>query len=173
MRKIILTIFIMLAGTCPVKASLVYSSGHNSFTSSDPQWEEIFIINDAILDFLSGNAIKLDLSNTAMANIYGGTTTNLVTADDSVVNLHYCIDIDGLQASDNSIINFYTDDFTFSAEGGKYAYGYIEGTYYNTTMDFHISFFDDTSYSHINTIPEPTTFLLLGLGGLLLRKRIC
>ena len=172
MRKIILTIcLVMLVIVCTAKGDLWYSSGYNTFTDSDPQWENIFVENDAILDFLSGNAVKLELMHTATANIYGGTMTTLWTGDSSVANLHYCIDIDDLAAFDNSIINLYTIDFILSSEGGRYGYGYIEGIYYNTTMDFHISFYDDTSYSHINTIPEPATFLSLVLGGFLLRKR--
>ena len=64
-----------------------------------------------------------------MADIYGCNMVSLLTKDYSVVNIHGG-DIGLLNASNNSDIFLYTDDYMYSPIGGSEGYGYIEGLYY-------------------------------------------
>jgi len=179
MRKIILIVLVVLAGACPVQAypdKLFTSSGQ---IVAGESWYDIDIYDTdtpppdhTIVDMFGGNVHHiLSTYDASIINITGGSVYQLRTSNESIANIHACINLDVLEAKDNSVINLYTDDFTISSENGAFGYGYIEGTYYGITTDFFINFYDDTSYSHINIVPEPATFLLLGLGGLLLRKR--
>jgi len=171
MRKIILAILVILVGTCSAKGALWYSSGYNTFTDSDPQGEEIFVENDAVLDFLSGNATGLRVIHTATANIHGGSITyDLYTSQDSVSNV-YLVDLEILTSAHNSIVNFYAYDVVFYGTGGINNEGYMTGTFYQDDAGFAIDFWNAETISHINIVPEPATLLLLGFGGLLLRKR--
>lgn len=171
MRKIILVILVTISfGDCPSKGALWYSSGYNTFTDSDPQGEEIFVENDAILDFLSGTAIGLRVIDTATANIYGGTITyDLYTSINSVTNI-YLVDLDLLSSAHNSVVNFYAYDVDFYGTGGSYDAGYMTGKFYQNNVNFTIDFANPGTVSHVNVVPEPATFILLGLGGILLRK---
>lgn len=172
MKTRIFIILIILVGAYPaVATTITFSSGHHVWTDADPYYDEVFLENDASLDFLSGSIGKLEINHYGLSNIYAGNMTSLWTFDDSIVNI-YGGDVDVLAAFNDSEVYLYTNDFIYSAIGGVENNGYIEGLYYNTTTAFYISFYDDTSYSHLNIVPEPTTFLLLGLGVILLRKRI-
>ena len=172
MRKVILTILTIFAGVFPVNATTItFSSGHHVWTDAAPYYDEVFVQNDASLDFLGWSIGKLEVDHYGLGNIYGGNMASLWTFDEGVVNIHGS-DIDVLAAFNDSEIYLYTNDCIYSATGGVENNGYIEGLYYNTTIAFYISFYDDTSYSHLNIVPEPTTFLLLGSGGILLRKWI-
>jgi hypothetical protein len=167
---IILATFLVM-GVCTTKAeSIVFESGHHVFTSEDPYYDEVFVENEASLDFFGGDIGKLETIHYGLADIYGGNMDSLWTFDDSVVNIHGG-DIDLLAAFNNSDIHLYTDDYIYSPVGGGEGYGYIEGLYYDSAVAFYISFYDDTSYSHIAVVPEPATVLLLGLGAVVLRKR--
>lgn len=171
MRKIILVILVILGGVCQAKGALWYSSGYNTFTDGDPQGEEIFVENDAVLDFLSGTALGLRVIDTATANIYGGTITyDLYTSINSVTNI-YLVDLEILSSAHNSIVNLYAYDVDFYSTGGINNDGYVTGTFYQDNVSFEIDFVNPGTVSHVNVVPEPATLLLLGLGGLFLRKR--
>jgi len=64
-------------------------------------------------------------------------------------------------------INIYGYDFNYVPTwGGGTLTGYLQDD-----NPFTINGLRQGHFEHFNLIPEPTTFLLLGLGGLLLRKR--
>lgn len=168
MAIILATILVMGTGT--TKAEIItFESGHHIFTSEDPYYDEVFVENDASLDFLSGDIGKLETIYYGLADIYGGNMDSLWTFDESVVKIQGG-DIDLLAAFNNSDILLYTDDYMYSPVGGSEGYGYIEGLYYDSAVAFYISFYDDTSYSHIATVPEPSTIFLFGMGAMFLRK---
>jgi hypothetical protein len=165
---ILATVLLLWVGTTTAEI-ITFESGHHIFTSEDPYYDEVFVENDASLDFLSGDIGKLETIHYGLADIYGGTMDSIWTFDESFVKIHGG-DIDLLAAFDNSDILLYTDDYIYSPVGGSEGYGYIEGLYYNSSEAFYISFYDDTSYSHIATVPEPTTLMLFALGGLFIRR---
>jgi len=168
--KLSTILIVLMLGVCTAKADLVFDSGYNIFDDSYPYYDEVFVENDAILDFTGGEIGKLEGRNNCSINITGGIMSQLWSGDDTLVNIFECDQLEILEARHDSIINLYTNDFIYSPTGGDMEQGYIEGLYYSTTTAFFISFYDDTSYSHLSMVPEPTTLLLFGLSGFLLAR---
>jgi len=172
MRKMILVISVILAGACPVRADLVFDSGYNTFDANDPYYAEVWVINDAHLDVLGGAMWKLELMNYATANIYDGDIEWLFIQGNTAVNIHAAGDtLEMFAAGNESLAYLYAYDVTHHPTGGLAGDGWIEGIYISNDIPFSFSFYNDVSYQHLNIVPEPTTFLLLGFGAFLLRKR--
>jgi hypothetical protein len=151
---------------------LVFDSGYNIFDNGYPYYNEVWVINDAHLDVLGGAMWKLELMNYATANIYNGDIEWLFIQGNTVLNIHAAGDtLEMFAAGNESLAYLYAYDVTYHPTGGLKNDGWIEGIYISNDTPFSFSFYTDTSYSHLNIVPEPTTFLLFGLGGLLLRKR--
>jgi len=123
------------------------------------------------LDFLSGNASGLRVIQTATTNIFGGSITyDLYTSGNSIANVHL-VDLAILTADQDSVVNFYAYDVIFYSTGGSSDVGYMTGSFYQDDTSFSVDFYHPETVAHVNIVPEPSTFLLFGLGGLLLRKR--
>lgn len=171
MKKILITILIILAGAYPAKADLVFDSGYNIFDDSYPYYDEVWVINNAHLDVLGGAMWKLELTDYATANIYDGDIEWLFIQGNTVVNIYAAGDtLEMFAAGNESLAYLYAYDVTYHPTGGLGGDGWIEGTYYSNDALFSFSFYTAASYSHLNIIPEPTTFVLFGLGGFLLAR---
>ncbi|HLB74290.1 MAG TPA: hypothetical protein VJJ98_09755 [Sedimentisphaerales bacterium] len=177
-RKEILMILVglMLVGVYPVKGDLVFESGRSTFDDSYPFWAEVWVINDAVLDMTGGEIGKLGTSDFATINLYSGTVDWLWTGersiDESVVNI-WGGDINWLAAYRDTAVNLYAYDVQFHATGGG-EWGnkeWIEGIYFSNNEPFALVLYNDDAYSHVNIVPETATILLVGFGGILLRKR--
>jgi len=82
-------------------------------------------------------------------------------------------EIGKLGTSDFATINLYAYDVQFHATGGG-EWGnkeWIEGIYFSNNEPFALVLYNDDAYSHVNIVPETATILLVGFGGILLRKR--
>jgi hypothetical protein len=165
-----------LSSVGPVAADLVFDSGHSTFDDTYPLTHEVWVINNAVLDVVGGEIVKLGTQNFAGVNVYGGTIEWLWTGerrvDESVVNI-WGGDINWLAAYKDTVVNLYAYDVQFHPTGGG-DWGtakWIEGIYYSNNEPFTLLLYNDEAYSHVNIIPEPATFLFVGFGGILLRKR--
>jgi hypothetical protein len=163
---------ILLFTFSTVKADLVFDSGYNTYDESDGYNFEVWVINDAALDVLGGSMGKLELTDLATANLYGGDIDWLWTNNDSVVSIQSG-NINVLAAYEDSLVYLYAYDVIYHPTGGG-EYGnreWIEGTYYSDNTPFNFILYTDQVYSHITVVPEPATILLLALGAIVLRKR--
>jgi len=150
MRKIIVTILVILSGACPVRADLVFDSGYNTFDANDPYYDEVVVINDAHLDVLGGAMWKLELMHYATANIYDGDIEWLFTQGNTVVNIHAAGDtLEMFAAGNDSLVYLYAYDVTYHPTGGLAGEGWIEGIYISNDIPFSFSFYNDTTYLHV------------------------
>jgi hypothetical protein len=178
----------MLAAACQVQGDTEWYSGHHGINDGD-LYGEIRMYNDCTLDILGGDigyvwAFNDTITNwydgemsyfvandNSIVNIYGGKVLITLGAEENgIVNLYSSALIEKVSLWDNAILNLYAYDVIHHTTGGYSNDGWIEGKYILDNHQFSIDMIKD-SFSHINIIPEPTSFLLLGLGGLLLRKR--
>jgi hypothetical protein len=169
LRKKILTILAVVTFSCtyPIQAQ-VWTSGHHIISSGDEYWE-IYMYNDCILDIFGGDIARLAAYDTTVTNWYDGQMYTLWTRDDSIVNI-YGGDLDILWAAESSRVNIFAYDVAVMPTGGRYNQGYATGYFYSNDEPFYFDISQDT-YLHINVIPEPATFLLLGLGSLWIVKK--
>ncbi len=161
----------LLAGICPVSASMIFlDSGHYVWTDANPYYDEVFLENDASLDFLSGSIGQLSTRDVSIANIEGGQMNSLWTFDNSIVNYHAGL-IYYISASHDTKVFLYAYDVTYDPMGGMNNEGYVEGFFYENDEAFSFSCWNTPTWSHIEIVPEPATFFLITCGVLLLRKR--
>jgi hypothetical protein len=188
-RKKILTILavITLLGVCPVRAT-TWTSGHHEIVDGDV-YGELDIYNDVTLDIFGGDIFPLWAFDNTLTNWYDGTMDYFRAYDSSVVDIYGCNLTQSLWATEdstinlrggslgrftsdaNGIMNLYAYDVVHHTTGGFWDGGWVEGKYLDSDEYFSFSLKDSDTFSHINIVPEPSTLILVGIGGLMLRKR--
>jgi hypothetical protein len=112
----------------------------------------------------------LSASGFGVTNMFGGTVGHLGAHDSGTINIYAGSITDYIFADDYSTINIFGNDLIKTDSDGIYGFGKVEG--YLTDLTYiSVDFVNPEAYSHINLIPEPATFALLSIGGLLLKKR--
>lgn len=172
MRRIILTIWVMLAGVCLVKADLVFDSGYNTFDANDPYYDEVAVFNNAHLDVLGGEMGKLEFRNYSTGHIYDGQMNWLWTDDNTVINI-YGGSLNVLASRPDSTVYLHAYDVVYHPAGGLGNPAWLEGIYYSKNSPFSFIFdgLDDSCYEQVTIVPEPITLVFLGLGYLILRRK--
>jgi len=170
-RKKIMTILvvIMLFGVGRVQADTVWTEGYHEINDGDV-YGEIWMYNDATADMFGGDVGKLETFDVTGFDMLGGEVDRLYVHDYSTVNI-FGGTLYTLEATENSLFYIYAYDVTYDPLGGGYSNGWLEGTYFSDDSRFGFSLFAQDTYLHITVIPEPSTILLLSLGGLLVRRR--
>lgn len=114
--------------------------------------------------------LGLGTGDFATTNMNGGLVGNLLGRESGILNLHGGTISNLLSVNDLSIANVFGYNLFKTSSGGSYGYGYVSG-FWEDDSAFLINLDDPETYSRVNLIPEPCTLLLVGLGGLVLRKR--
>ena len=109
-------------------------------------------------------------------NMTGGSTEGIIGRDDCIANLYFGSISDGIIAHDSSTFNIFGYDLFKSDIGGTYGNGFVSGLWTDNTP-FNIALRDSAfgptfPNIYLHEIPEPGTFILLGLGCLILRKKL-
>jgi len=167
-RKEILTILVvvMMLGVCTAKADLVFDSGYNIFDDSYPYYDEVGVINDAVLDVLGGQIGKLEYAFDSSGSIYTGQIDSLWTQMNAVVHI-YGGDFNWMASFNTVYLHAY--DTIYYPDGGLYNYPWLEGKYWMDGSQFSFTLYNDSVYQNIQIIPEPCSVLFMGLGTLILR----
>jgi hypothetical protein len=121
--------------------------------------------------YFSGSSVstRLIAHDFGIINMSGGTVERLSAGDSGIANVYMGDIIDEISAYGSSIINLYAYDFNYYPSGGIYDGGKITGYWILDDSYFDIDLYGIDTFSHINVIPEPTTLILLAVGGLMLR----
>jgi len=139
----------------------------------------IISANSSIVNMWGGEAACLSACEESIVNIYGGTITGTVPSDywglgtwgDSHVNI-YGGSVPVAKIWDNSLVTIYGTNFNYPA--GLYPADSIQNVVGTLASGEPINMAIYGGYDSgimLVIAPEPATLLLLGLGGLMLRKR--
>jgi hypothetical protein len=170
-KTIAAIILTVLFAVYPAQGDIEWTSGYHEINSPDI-YGEIWMWNDATAAMFGGQVYKLEALDTSSFDFYGGEMEQLLGWDYTTIDL-YGGELSLLGAYENSTVNLYAYDVLYHMTGGG-SHGddpWIEGRYYNDDVLFSFDLWGEEVYSHINVVPEPATFLLFGLGGLMLRRR--
>jgi len=153
MRKIILTILVVLAGAYPAQADTVWLSGHHEIVDGDV-YGEIYMYNDATATMFGGDVYKLETYDYSTFDVIDGIMGLLYVHENSTVNIHGC-DLYALGATGVALVNLYAYDVIYHPTGGHFDRGWIEGKYVVDDIPFSFDLNHLDTFSHINVIPEP------------------
>jgi len=112
------------------------------------------------------------------ANIYvkGGNIGNLHAHQSGVIYVYagymsgHAGAASSITADDFSAINIYGHDLFKTSSGGTYGYGQVSGFLMDDTY-ICVDLYNPEAYLHVNLIPEPATFILFGIGSLILLRK--
>lgn len=133
-----------------------------------------FIHSSMVWDYstinISGsfNAVEVGASATGIVNVMGGTM-EAIAGWGGVINLHGGTVTDNIHAVDGWV-NVFGYDLEKSSTGGKYGFGYVGG-FWNDGTALTIDLGGSRTYSYINLVPEPATFILFAIGSLLINRK--
>ena len=192
MLRMIMIFLIVVSAACQLQATIdkdFYSSGE---INDGDSWNNVNIFGDDTIVNMYGGYVhvgithdestfniyggliedQLSLGHTSVVNAYGGILNTILVEQDSTLNL-FGTDYDGQSHvlwSTGGSINLYSNDAVYLPGGGEHGENVFEGMYLDG-VSFSWVVYPDT-YSHVTIVPEPATLLLLGFGGLFVRKSV-
>jgi len=165
--------FYMSGGEANLSGLYLYGAGLNydvggiaSISGGTLSAQQVKVYRDAELVLEDGNIHfgTFNVMDDGIVDIFAGN----VMIDEAYIAYGYYIGDEYIDVG--ATINVYGYDFNYDSTGGTYGGGILTG-YLSDGNPFSIDQVNEMEYTSFNLIPEPTTLLLLGLGGLFLRKR--
>ncbi len=130
---------------------------------------QLYAYEYSVVDISSGNVKYLYTYDNSEAEISGGSMLEVGTRGSSQVDIIGGSIVNNLISWENSQITVFGSGFNFPLGEITASDGTLTGTLMNgDAINARFYIYNDSS---IMLVPEPATLLLLGLGGLLLRKR--
>jgi hypothetical protein len=150
-------------------SSTVNFSGGKIYSSPDTR-----LYQNSMMNITGGEITNLFTHNSSIVNMSGGEISGRLCAhDQSVINLsggtiNYFLSADGA-----SVVNIYGFGFEYYPTGGSWGVGQLSGFWWpnKTPFDIEFAFAETYSYISLHEVPEPATFLLLGLVAVVLRRK--
>jgi hypothetical protein len=160
-------VILMLCAVHPVLADIVWTEGHHEIVDGNV-FGEIWLLNDATADMWGGDVLQLGALDSSGFSMFGGTMDYLLVRHESIINIHGGILSNLVIYDENGLVNLFAYDVAYHPTGG--GEGWMDGKYLIDDQYFTFNV-DEVDISHINVVPEPSTFLLLAWGGIFLRKK--
>ncbi len=146
-------------------------SGSNQIQTSD-EYGVVNTYNNSTLDMTGGRVEYIFGYDNSIINFFGGDVDILEGHNHSTFALNGGL-IDTISILDFSHFNIYGSDFVWQRAGGGAVSGWLSGNWLDGSS-FNIYFRDlpeEFPGSHITLIPEPSSFLMILAGSVLLRSR--
>ncbi len=169
MKKIITPILIIIIfGINFIWADIIWTSGYHEISDINT-YNEIWTYNHVTVNMLGGKVTQLGTFDTSRFNMFGGEMNYLLVHHNSIVNIYGGSLSHLIIYDENGLVNLsaYNVIYHFATDKRD---GRISGNYFSNdqyfTFDIH-----KNDISHVNIIPEPTTILLFGFTGFLLKRK--
>jgi len=112
----------------------------------------------------------IGVRNFGIVDMYAGVVNRIAVLESGEVNIYGGQLIEWINIIDTGEVNVYGHDLVKTNSGGAYGYGQLYGYLMDETYIF-VDLANSEAYDHINLIPEPTTFILLALATLFIRRK--
>lgn len=123
--------------------------------------------NSSIEVYEGGAVTLLRPNDNATASIYGGEIYLLVALGNSTTKVHEGEFLAG-GISGTATIEMYVREYSWDPNPD---FGVLTGKWYESGEAFSIDYVTLNAYEHMVFVPEPSIFLLIGMGGLILRHK--
>ncbi len=173
--KIFITVMVSMLSAIQPSSALDVDFYEDGSIQNGDDYFYANIYSDATIDVTGGFVYYLHAYDTSTVNVFPGSDLMYLKLEDlSTAHLHGGL-IEHLLSLDNTgTAHFYGYDFHFDSLGGSAEQGFLSGYWVDgTPLEINLLHWNqsDTYNFVFHEIPEPGTFLLLGVGAVLFRKR--
>jgi hypothetical protein len=160
--------FVMSVSNVQAESPPWGGDGHYTFDDDDPWFAHGSIIENASVDIVGGSFGALHSFDYSTVRMSGGVGDIIWGYESSTISI-YGGSLNTLAGYDNTDITLFVESYTVELDPFLGYDARLTGSWLNDGGTFDILVRQD-SMPHIHLVPEPTTMMFFGLGGLLLRR---